>query len=70
MTEEKILQTPLKSKDIEKLTCGDKVILNGTIYTARDAAHKRLCDLIEAGKEFLYRIIEESKDEKIMPFFE
>jgi fumarate hydratase subunit beta len=45
------LKTPLTDKDVEKLKIGDKVLLTGVIYTGRDAAHKRLFDLIEAGKE-------------------
>ncbi len=45
------LTTPLSSEDTKKLNAGDTVLLNGIIYTARDAAHKRLVDLIEAGKE-------------------
>ncbi len=45
------LTTPLSDKDIEMLKCGDVVYLSGTIYTARDAAHKRLIDLINEGKE-------------------
>ncbi len=45
------LTTPLTSEDTKKLVAGDTVLLNGTIYTARDAAHKRLVDLIEAGEE-------------------
>jgi fumarate hydratase subunit beta len=45
------LKTPLRDEDVEKLKIGDKVILTGVIYTGRDAAHKRLFDLIEAGKE-------------------
>jgi fumarate hydratase subunit beta len=45
------LKTPLDSSDVEKLKAGDKVTLSGIIYTARDAAHKRLVDLIEEGKE-------------------
>jgi len=35
------LTTPLTSEDTKKLQAGDTVLLNGTIYTARDAAHKR-----------------------------
>ncbi|MBR2860656.1 MAG: fumarate hydratase C-terminal domain-containing protein [Clostridia bacterium] len=38
-------------KELEKLKIGDRVLLNGEIYTARDAAHKRLVALIESGKE-------------------
>ena len=45
------LTTPLTSEDTKKLVAGDTVLLNGTIYTARHAAHKRLVDLIEAGEE-------------------
>ncbi len=43
------LNTPLTNADVEKLRIGDRVILTGVIYTARDAAHKRLIQLIEAG---------------------
>ena len=46
-----ILQTPVAKKELLKLRAGDKVLINGTILTGRDAAHKRLCDLIEAGKD-------------------
>ena len=35
----------------EKLRIGDKVLLSGTIYTARDAAHKRFDKLLDEGKE-------------------
>ena len=45
------LKTPLTDKDTEKLEIGDKVLLTGVIYWARDAAHKRLFDLVQAGKE-------------------
>ena len=45
------LTTPLKEEDTRKLHAGDIIYLNGTIYTARDAAHKKLVDLIEANKE-------------------
>lgn len=45
------LTTPLTSEDTKKLVAGDTVLLNGTIYTARDAAHSRLVALIEEGKE-------------------
>jgi fumarate hydratase subunit beta len=36
------LTPPIKNKDIEKLHVGDKVLITGTIYTARDQAHLRL----------------------------
>jgi len=45
------LKMPLTNEDVAKLEIGDKVLLTGVIYTGRDAAHKRLFDLIQAGKE-------------------
>jgi fumarate hydratase subunit beta len=45
------MSTPLSDEDVSKLKAGDIVYLSGTIYTARDAAHKRLVDLIAEGKE-------------------
>ena len=45
------LKTPLTKEDIESLHSGDKVKLSGIIYTARDAAHEKLIDLINQGKE-------------------
>ena len=44
------LKTPLSDANVEKLKAGDKVFLNGVIYTGRDAAHKRLFDLLKEGK--------------------
>jgi fumarate hydratase subunit beta len=44
------LKTPLTDADLEKLRAGDKVLLTGVIYTGRDAAHKRLFDLLKEGK--------------------
>jgi fumarate hydratase subunit beta len=50
MSEPIRLKTPLADKDVEKLKAGDKVLINGVIYTGRDAAHKRLIDLLKEGK--------------------
>ena len=44
------LTTPLSSEDVEKLKAGDKVLLNGVIYTARDAAHKRMVEALKVKK--------------------
>jgi len=44
------IKTPI-SKDIAaSLKAGDRVLITGTVYTARDIAHKRLCQLLDAGK--------------------
>ena len=45
------LSTPLTEQDLEKLAIGDKVLITGVIYTGRDAAHKRLFDLLEQGRQ-------------------
>lgn len=50
------LKTPLSDEDVEKLKIGDKVFLSGTVYTARDAAHKRLVELVEKGEELPFDI--------------
>lgn len=44
------IRTPLSREQARSLKAGDSCLLSGTIYTARDAAHKRLCDLLAAGK--------------------
>ena len=45
------LQTPLTKEKIESLKRGDYVYITGTIYTARDAAHKRMSEALAAGEE-------------------
>ena len=45
------LQTPLTKEKIESLKAGDYVYITGTIYTARDAAHKRMSEALAAGEE-------------------
>lgn len=50
------LTTPLTDDDIIKLRIGDRVFINGIIYTARDAAHKRLIELIQQNKELPFDI--------------
>lgn len=48
---EKKITTPLTKEKVKGLKAGDSVFISGTIYTARDAAHKRLVDLLDEGKE-------------------
>lgn len=50
------LTTPLKDSDIVKLNIGDKVLLSGIIYIARDSAHKKLVDSIREGKRLPFDI--------------
>lgn len=50
------LNTPLTDEDVVQLKAGDVVKLSGVIYSARDAAHKKIMDLIDAGKETPFEI--------------
>ncbi len=47
---------PINDNDVETLEAGDNVLLNGEIYVARDAAHKRLIDLIDNNKNLPFEI--------------
>ena len=47
----KKITTPLTEEIVMDLRAGDSVLITGVIYTARDAAHKRLVELIKEGKE-------------------
>jgi len=46
----KKIEAPLTEQMVKNLHSGDQVLLSGVIYTARDAAHRRLIELIEQGK--------------------
>ena len=45
------INTPLTEEVVVSLKSGDNVVISGTLYTARDAAHKRLVNLIEKGED-------------------
>ena len=47
---DKHINVPLSAEDASSLHAGDYVYLTGTIYTARDAAHKRMYEALEAGE--------------------
>lgn len=53
---ERHLNIPLTDDEIKSLRSGDMLYLTGTIYTARDAAHKRMYETIQAGGELPYDI--------------
>ncbi len=50
------LQVPASPEELQKLRIGDAVNLTGTIYTARDAAHKRMDETLERGEELPFDI--------------
>lgn len=45
------ITTPFTDDIIASLSVGDRALISGTIYTARDAAHKRLCEMLERGED-------------------
>ena len=45
------VKAPLTREQAKTLKAGDSCLISGVIYTARDAAHKRLCELVATGKE-------------------
>jgi len=50
----KNLKPPLSDSVVRSLKAGDEVLVSGAIYSARDMAHKRLCELIDAGEELAF----------------
>ena len=52
----KSIHTPLSREVIQSLHCGDQVLLSGEILTARDAAHKRIVQMLEAGESLPFSI--------------
>ncbi|MBW6464149.1 MAG: Fe-S-containing hydro-lyase [Firmicutes bacterium] len=49
--EPKRIEAPLTDEVVMSLKAGDNVLINGVIYTARDAAHKKLVELMDKGEE-------------------
>ena len=48
---ERTIQLPITRETARTIKSGESCLLSGVIYTARDAAHKRLCELVAQGKE-------------------
>ena len=46
------IKTPLTKEMAKELRAGDYVTITGTIYTARDAAHKRMIEALDAGEKY------------------
>ena len=42
---------PFDKEKLKELRAGDSVLITGTIYTARDAAHKRIVEMLERGEK-------------------
>lgn len=52
----KRLTTPLDSETIKSLEIGDRILIRGKIYSARDAAHKRMCEVLNNEQELPFDI--------------
>lgn len=52
----KKLTTPLDKNSIQNLKAGDRVLLSGIIYSARDAAHARMSDALEKGEKLPFEM--------------
>ena len=50
------LTTPLSKEDAARLRAGDRVLLSGVVYTARDTAHKRLIELLDRGEPLPFNL--------------
>lgn len=50
------IQLPFTKEIIKNLKAGDNITISGTLYTARDAAHKRMCEGLSEGKELPFDI--------------
>lgn len=53
----KVVTTPLTKDKVLELKAGDTVLINGTIYTARDAAHKRMIETIQKDEPLPFNIV-------------
>lgn len=53
---EQHIQAPMSAEDAKKLKLGDYVYITGTIYTARDAAHKRMYEALEKGEPLPFEV--------------
>lgn len=47
----KRLRAPLSEADVRQLVAGDEVVIDGIVYTARDMAHRRLCQALDRGED-------------------
>lgn len=50
------ITTPFSKEAVETLRCGEKVLISGKIYTARDAAHKRMIESVKRGEKLPFDI--------------
>jgi len=52
----KIIQAPLSNEDLANLNIGDEVLIQGIVYAARDAAHKKMIEALQSGDDLPFAI--------------
>ena len=52
----KRIEPPLSDEDVRELKIGDGVLVRGTVYAARDAAHKRMVEMLDRGENLPFEI--------------
>ena len=52
----KRIEAPLSDEDVRLLEIGDVVLVRGTVYAARDAAHKRMVEMLDRGEDLPFDI--------------
>jgi fumarate hydratase subunit beta len=58
MSETRRLQAPLAEANLRSLKVGDELLVASMVYAARDMAHRRLCEAMEAGRELPFELAE------------
>lgn len=53
---DRYIKAPFIKEELDSLTAGDMVYITGTIYTARDAAHKRMFEALKEGKDLPFDV--------------
>ncbi|MFD1037448.1 Fe-S-containing hydro-lyase [Virgibacillus byunsanensis] len=53
------VKIPFEKDQLKTLKAGDRVLLTGTVYTARDAAHKRMIEQVEAGGSLPFDVVDQ-----------
>lgn len=53
---ERLITTPLSRETAKQLRAGESVLITGTLYTARDASHQRIIELLDAGKDLPFSL--------------
>ena len=53
---EHIIKTPVTTEELKALKAGDSVLLSGIVYTARDQAHKQICECLDRGEALPFDI--------------